>query len=416
MDKIAELLETKFAPFFGKIGSNKIVNGLKEGMVTSVPFTIIGSFFIILSEFPIESWQNIVGPFKPMLGAGNTMTMGIIALYVAFAMGYSMGKQYEFDPLMSGLVSFVSFMFLQIGEDYAISDANFGSRGIFTAIVISIFTTKVTQLFIKRNWYIRFPEGVPSAVENSFAALVPTFFILIILWIFRAGLGIDITEIIIAVFSPLVFALNTLPGILVFITVSQLLWTIGIHGMSIVNAVGTPVFLTYLTANSEAAIAGESLPYITAVGFIPNFVSFGGAGATFGLVVLMMFSKEKTYKTLGRLAFPAAIFNINEPVIFGLPIVLNPIMMIPFVLVDIILVTGTYLLMFFDIIGRPFIQVPWVTPPVLGAYLTTGGNIPAAVWSLIGVIISILVYYPFFKILERQRLSEATDEEGETIV
>src|SRR5690625_4081281 len=223
MDKIAELLETKLAPFFGKIGSNKIVNGLKEGMVTSVPFTIIGSFFIILSEFPIESWQNIVDPFKPMLGAGNTMTMGIIALYVAFAMGYSMGKQYELDPLMSGLVSFVSFMFLQIGEDYAISDANFGSRGIFTAIVISIFTTKVTQLFIKRNWYIRFPEGVPSAVENSFAALVPTFFILIILWVFRAGLGIDITEIIIAVFSPLVFALNTLPGILVFITVSQLL-------------------------------------------------------------------------------------------------------------------------------------------------------------------------------------------------
>ena len=132
----------------------------------------------------------------------------------------------------------------------------------------------------------------------------------------------------------------------------------------------------------------------------------GGAGATLALCVLMSRSKEKSLNMLGKLSLPAGIFNINEPVIFGLPIVMTPIMMIPFVLVDVILLTGTYFLMYFNIIGRPVAQVPWVMPPVLGAYFTTGGNIPAAIWALVGFIISILVYYPFFKIVEKQRLEE----------
>lgn len=411
MNKISVFLETKFAPFLGKIGSNRYIQGLRDGMITTIPFTIIGSFFLIAQQLPIPFWQTIVEPYKPMLGAANTMTMGIIALYVAFAIGYNMGKQFKQDALMAGMISFVGFMFLQIGEEYEISTKYFGSKGIFTAIVIAIVVAKTMELFNKNKWYIRFPKGVPSAVEKSFAALTPTLFILVVLWVLRTVLHLDITAIIITVFSPLVFALNTLPGILVFIIVSQLLWTCGIHGMSIVNAIGAPIFLTYLAANSEAFIAGVEIPYITASGFISNFVSLGGAGATLGLVIIMAFSKEKSFRTLGRLSFAPGMFNINEPVIFGTPVVMNPIIMIPFVLVDIVLVVGTYLLMYFDIIARPIANVPWVTPPIIGAYLLTGGNVPAAIWAACGLVISVLIYLPFFRILEKQRLANIETEE-----
>lgn len=188
--------------------------------------------------------------------------------------------------------------------------------------------------------------------------------------------------------------------------VSQLLWCVGIHGESVLNAVGLPIFTTYITANSEAFLAGQTIPHITATGFIPCFVSLGGAGATLGLVLLMCRSKEKSYSALGKMALPAGIFNINESITFGFPIVMNPVMMISFVLVDVVLVIGTYLVMFFNLIARPVSLVPWIMPPVLGAYLCTGGNIPAAIWAAGGFAISVLIYYPFFKIAENMRMKE----------
>lgn len=406
MNTFMNFMENKLAPVFAKLGDNPYIIGIKDGMVATVPFTIFGSLFIIIQQFPNDAWLKFIAPYSAILGVPNSMTIGIIALYVAFAVGYNLAKQFNQSGIMGGVLSFVGFMMLQIDETYVITTKYFGSKGIFTAIIVAIFAVKVLQLFNERGYTIKFPAGVPDSVGKSFATLVPGAFVLTILWVFSAVLGLNIPEIITTLFSPLVFALNSYPGILVFMVVSQLLWCVGIHGQSILNAVGTPIFTTFITANTEAYLAGEAIPYITATGFIPCFISLGGAGATLALCVLMSRSKEKSLNMLGKLSLPAGIFNINEPVIFGLPIVMTPIMMIPFVLVDVILLTGTYFLMYFNIIGRPVAQVPWVMPPVLGAYFTTGGNIPAAIWALVGFIISILVYYPFFKIVEKQRLEE----------
>ena len=405
MKKFMSFVEEKLTPLFIKLGTNSYIIGIRDGMVATVPFTIFGSLFIILQQFPNDKWLEFIAPYSAILGVPNTMTIGIISLYVAFAVGYNLAKEFKVDALMGGCLSFVGFMILQIDESYAISTAYFGSKGIFTAILVAIFAVKMVQFFTEKGIIIKFPEGVPSSVAKSFATLIPGSVVLAALWVFSAVLGLNIPEIVITIFSPLVFALNSYPGILVFMVVSQMLWCVGIHGQSVLNAVGTPIFTTFITANMEAYVAGEAIPYITATGFIPCFISLGGAGATLGLCLLMARSKEKSLSVLGKLATPAGIFNINEPVIFGLPIVMNPIMMIPFILVDVILLTGTYFLMFFDIIGRPVAQVPWIMPPVLGAYLTTGGNIPAAIWALVGLVISVLVYYPFFKIIEKQRLN-----------
>lgn len=411
MNKLMSFMEDKVAPVFAKVATNPYLAGIKDGMVSTVPFTIFGSLFIIISQFPNDTWLKIVEPYKAMLNVPNAMTIGIIALIVAFSVGYHLAVQFKQNPAMGGIMSLVGFMILQVDEEFALTTKYFGSKGIFTALLVAIFCVKILQVFTDRGWVIKFPQGVPPAVSQSFSALVPGVVALSTLFVLRCVLGIQIPELVIQLFSPMVFALNSYPGIFIYMLISQLLWCVGIHGQSVLNAVGQPIFLSFITANTEAYLAGEAIPYITATGFIPWFISFGGAGATLALVVIMCFSKEKSLRTLGRLSLPAGIFEINEPVIFGLPIVMNPIMMIPFVLVDLVLLTGTYFLMAFNIIGRPVIQVPWIMPPVIGAYLATGANIPAAIWAVCGILISAVIYYPFIKMVERERLSAQAQED-----
>ncbi len=411
MNKITRFVEEVFSPFFAKMGSNRIITGLKNGMVTTVPFTIIGSMFIIIQQFPVDSWKEIIAPYSAMLNVPNMMTIGIISIYISFAVAYNMGKSHDIDGLSAGLLSLMGFMLLQIDHStYSMSTAHFGARGIFPAIIIAIFVVKTMEFFINNNLVIKFPDGVPPAVSKAFASLYPGIFVTLVLFTLSSVLKIDILGIIIQIFSPLVFALNTLPGILVFMLFAQLLWASGIHGMAVMNAVGSPVFLSYIAANAEAAMTGAPIPYITATGFITFFVSIGGTGATLGLILSMLRSKEKSFNMLGKLALPPGLFNINEPITFGFPIVLNPIMMIPFIIVPLINATLSYLLMYFNIIGRPIAQVPWIMPGPIGAYLTTGGDILAAVWFIALTILSAVLYYPFFRIAEKQRLNSQTSE------
>lgn len=413
MKKFYSFFEEKVGPVVEKLARNHYLIGIRDGMIATVPFTIIGSVFIIIQQFPVQAWLDFIAPISDMLSIPNSMTMGKIAIIVAFSVGYCLAREFDVDTLTGGLLSTIAFFTLQVTEEYELETAYFGSKGIFTAIVVALLSVKTVELFTKKNWTIHFPEGVPPAVSQAFASLIPGAVVLTICWLFSTVLGLNIPAIITVIFSPLVFALNTYPGILVYMVVSQLLWCVGIHGQSVLNAVGTPVFLTYIAANQEAFLAGQQPPYITASGFIPNFISLGGAGATLGLAILMCFSREKGYRVLGRLSVAPGIFNINEPIIFGFPIVMNPIMMIPFILTDVVLLSGTYLLMWLNIIGRPVMTVPWIMPPIIGAFLVTGNNVPAMIWSIIELGLSMLIYLPFLRIAEKQRLEEETQQNSQ---
>ncbi|MBC8589083.1 PTS sugar transporter subunit IIC [Paratissierella segnis] len=404
MDKLEKFFEEKMAPFFGKLARIPFLIGLRNGMMATVPITIIGSIFLVMQQLPIGAWQRIIAPFHDMLEVPNMMTMGIIALYTAYSLGYYIAEAYEMDSFTGGLLSFAGFMMLQIDKDFSISTAGFGSKGIFTAIIVAIFSVFVLRICVKKSLYIKFPDTVPPAVSQSFAAIVPGAIIITVLFLTKAVFGIDIQATINAIFAPLVFGLNTLPGIVVFMFVAKVLWCFGIHGMSVMNAVGMPIFLTYLAANNEAYLAGEAIPYITAQGFVQCFVSHGGAGATLGLAILMLLSKEKGFKTFGKLTIVPAICNINEPIIFGYPIVMNPMMMIPFIVSDLVLTISTYLLMYFNIIGRPVLNMLWILPTPISSFLAAGNDIRAAIWSICGIFISVVIYYPFFKIEEKNRL------------
>ena len=225
-------------------------------------------------------------------------------------------------------------------------------------------------------------------------------------------LGLDINHLLQSAFTPLVFALNTLPGILVYAFLVTLLWSVGINGDNTLDAIVGPIFLQYLAANVEAASQGQPLPYVTALGFFTSFVNVGGTGATIALALVMWNSREPGYRKISRVSLPTQIFGINEPIFFGFPIVLNPIFMIPYVMNALILTTGSFLLMDWGVIQKPFVGVPWTTPPIIGHYLVSGGDWKAAVWGAVSILIAMAVYYPFAKAAERQRLQAETAGEA----
>ena len=410
MNPATGFLNKHLVPALSALSENTYMSAIRAGMVSVVPLTIIGGFFIIVSFFPVTGWDKIVAPYLQVLQVPVTATFGLLAVFVCFAIGHDLGKQLKQEAIVSASMATVVFLMIQLrlGEkpdDIGFSMEGLGSKGLFTAIIIALVSVRVQKFFTDKNVVIKLPENVPSVVYESFLSLIPLFFLVLVFWLIRFVLKVDIDHLVQMTFKPLVFALNTLPGILVYAFLVTMLWSVGINGDNAMDAIVAPIFLQFLAANVEAAKAAQPLPYVTALGFFTSFVNVGGTGATIGLALIMLNSKEPGFRKVSRLSLPTQIFGINEPIFFGFPIVLNPIFMIPYILNALILTTGTYLLMSWGVIHKPFVNVPWTTPPIIGHYLVSGGDWKAAVWGAISIVIAMMVYFPFAKAAERQRLN-----------
>lgn len=420
MEQATGFLNKHIVPPLTALSENTYLSAVRAGMVSVVPLTIIGGLFMVVAEFPIEAWAKFIEPWKHLLEYPFKATFGLLAVFVSFAIGHDLGRQLKQDPLSSGTMAALVFLLLQLklvpGDEAAIvlSMDGLGSGGLFTAVVVSLLCVRVQKFFTDRNLVIKLPESVPAMVYESFLSLVPMFVLVVVFWLIRFRLGVDVNEQIQTIFKPLVFALNTLPGILVYAFCVTLLWSVGINGDNAMDAFVAPVFLAGLAANAEAMSHGQPMTNITALGFFTTFVNVGGTGATIALALVMLNSKEPGYRKVSRLSLPTQIFQINEPIFFGFPIVLNPIFMIPYILNALLLTTSTYLLMQWGVIQKPFVNVPWTTPPIIGHYLVSGGDWKAAVWGAISIVMAMAVYYPFAKAAERQRLkAEATGKAPE---
>jgi len=411
MSKFMDFFQEKMIPPLVKVGNQRHLMAVRNGLAITIPFIIVGSIFLILGNLPFEWWADFIGKLGPMMNVAVTCSFGVLGVLASLGIGYHLAKSYKLDPITGAVISFVAFLLTQITDDLQLDTSKFGAEGLFTAILVSIFAVEILRFFVKKNIVVKLPEGVPPAVGNSFIALTPTLAVMSTLWIIRVVFGFNITEFITMIFSPVVFALNTLPGILIYSMLVTLLWSAGVHGDMALEGIADPIFLQFLTVNTAAFIAHKPIPYITASGFYSLFVNVGGTGATLCLVLLMLRSKSKLYKSLGKVAFPSACFEINEPIIFGFPIVLNPVILVPFTIVPVVLTTMSYILMYFDIIGKPVVMVPWTMPPIIGPLLATGGDWRAAVWSAVSMAIAVVIYYPFFKTAEKQQLQI---EDGQT--
>ena len=405
MNRTNGLLNKHIVPALTVVSENTYMSAIRAGMVSVVPLTIIGGLFMVVAFLPVGGWEQRVAPYLKLLEIPVTATFGLLGVFVCFAIGYDLGQRLKQEAIVSASMATLIFLMIQLQlEDQTLLMDGLGSKGLFTAIIIALITVRVQKFFTDKNFVIKLPENVPPVVYESFLSLSPMVFLVLVFWLIRFVLGVDINYIVQTAFSPIVFALNTLPGILVYALLVTLLWSVGINGDNAVDAVVAPIFLQFLAANVEATTAGQPLPYITAYGFFTIFVNVGGTGATIALALIMLNSKEPGYRKVSRLSLPTQIFQINEPIFFGFPIVLNPIFMIPYILNALILTTGTYLLMHWGILNKPFVNVPWTTPPLIGHYLVTGGDWKAPIWGAISIVIAMLVYYPFAKTAERQRL------------
>lgn len=415
MKYLTAFLDRHVVPPLTVLSENNYLAAIRAGMVSIVPLTIIGGLFMVAAFLPIRRWEELVEPYLSLLQIPVTATFGLLAVFVCFAIGYDLGQRLKQEPLISASMATLVFLMIQLRLDnQSLTMEGLGSNGLFTAILVALVTVRVQKFFTDRNWVIQLPSNVPAVVYESFLSLVPMLFLIVTFWVIRFLVGVDINQVLQSAFKPLVFALNTLPGILVFAFLVTLLWSVGINGDNTLDAIVGPIFLQYLAANVQAASQGQPLPYVTALGFFTSFVNVGGTGATIALALVMLNSREPGYRKISRVSLPTQVFGINEPIFFGFPIVLNPIFMIPYVLNALLLTTGSFLLMDWGLIQKPFVGIPWTTPPIIGHYLVSGGDWRAAVWGALSILIAMGVYYPFAKAAEHQRLrAESVAEPAE---
>jgi PTS system cellobiose-specific IIC component len=406
MNGSLQFVSTRLAPALTRLSENIYLSAIRAGMVSIAPLTIIGGLFLIVANLPAPGWAERVKRYSDLLQIPVTATFGMLALFACFFVAYDLAKQLKQEAVNSAAVAVVVFLLINIdAKTQSLITENLGSKGLFTAIVIASICVRAQKFFTDKNLVIKLPSNVPAVVYESFLSLVPLTFLVVVFWLIRHYANLDINHGVQTLFSPVVFALNTLPGILTYAFLVTMLWSIGINGDNTMDAIVAPIFLQYLAENVTAFSRHEPIPYITAYGFFTTFVNVGGTGATIALALIMINSREPGFRKIARLSLPTQIFQINEPIFFGFPIVLNPIFMIPYILNALILTAATYALMAAHLISKPVINIPWTTPPIVGHFLATNGDWRAALWGFASILLAMAIYYPFAKTAERQRLA-----------
>lgn len=413
-------LEGKLAPLGERIGRQRHLKALREGIMMAMPLVLLGSFFTLIKDFPIAGWtvwlQNH-GNLDVLLTSMANNSFGLMALITTFGVAYRLAVSYETDGPSAGVLALGTFLMMTPsvqaeGGGLAIPYGMLGGKGIFAAIIVAMVAAEIYRWFIQKNITIKMPNGVPDAVSKSFSALIPgitilTVFAVVSKIIEATGLGSLNAILSIVIGKPLGLIAGTLPGTFVAVLLNSLLWFCGVNGGQVVGAVMNPLWIQYADANRIAQAAGEALPNIITAPFMDLFVYIGGGGATIGLALcLMFFSKSKSYKTLGKVSGIPAMFNINTAILFTFPTVLNPIMIIPFVLTPAINAVITYVVMNIGLVPYTTgVTLPWTTPPVIGGFLATG-SWKGAVLQLVLVAVSFCIYFPFFKAADRRNVLE----------
>ena len=418
MNGFVQWMEVKLMPIANKFGSQRHMTAIRKGLIATMPLTIVGSFFTIFQNIPIEAYTKLIEPYQAILDIPSRYTMGLLALYATFGIASSLAKSYKLDSLTCGILALMAFLVTaapptRVFEDVDnvitagryINLANLGSASLFGAIVTALLSVEIYRFFIEKDIMIKMPDGVPPEVSNSFIALIPGAVILLLFWVIRHVIGFDLNGFLSTLLMPLkgILAGNSLFGGLLTVFLICFFWVLGIHGPAIMGPVIRPFWDMSIAENLEAFTNGANvhqLPNIFTEQFLQWFIWIGGAGTTLSLVVLMMFSKSTYLKSLGRLSFLPGLFNINEPVIFGTPIVMNPILGIPFIVAPLITTTLSYFLTVANIIPMMAARLAFAIPAPIAAWMSTNWSFSAAVLVIVNFLITMAIYYPFFKVYE----------------
>ncbi|HEL1038943.1 TPA: PTS sugar transporter subunit IIC [Streptococcus equi subsp. zooepidemicus] len=438
MTKFEDFIQQKLVPVAGRLGSNRFLIAIRDGITYAMPLILIGSFLMVIASLPIPGWEAWLGEIgvSTYLWKGVDSSFNLIALVAAFGISYSLAKQYKADGISAGIINISAFLTVTpftvpfvnesgkaLGEVAGIAPSYLSSGGLFVAIVLGLVNGYAYQWFMKKDIRIKMPEGVPPAVSKSFSAIIPGA-VIIVFWLavytfldhFSLPNVHDIVKSVLGV--PFGLLGSTLFGNFIVVLLNGFLWFCGVHGGNVLNnPIMKPIWLSNLTENMAAHKAGQELPHVFTSVFMDNFVFIGGAGATIGLVLALAWlarrrKASQQAKVLSPLTLIPGFFNINEPTMFGLPVVLNLLTVIPFVLAPVMNLFVAYFAFASGIVPGTYADPGWTMPPVISGFLATG-SWQASVLQLVLIILDILLYLPFIINVERRwQASEQTTNEG----
>jgi cellobiose PTS system EIIC component len=425
---IFDFIEQKIAPIAGVVSSQRHVAAVRDGFIGAMPFMIVGSFLLVFAFPPFSAdttfafgqwWLEMSHKYFNQIMTPFNMSMGIMSCYISAGIAYNLASHYKLDAFPTAMLSLMTFLLIAAPmEDGKLAAGFLGGTGIFSTIIVAIYVAELTRFLKVRNIGIKLPEQVPQKIRQSFDLLIPALVVICTIYplnlLLQDKFDMILPEAIMAMFKPLISAADTLPAILLVTFIAHALWFAGIHGAAIVGGIMTPFFMVNLGMNQEALAAGQELPAIITDSFWAFFIVLGGSGATFGLVLLYLRSKSVHLRSIGKICIVPSFFNINEPIIFGSPIVMNPILFIPFIAAPMINATVAYTAAKTDLIARVISLVPWTAPAPIGAAWGAGWAMSNSLLVLGLIVLDLVIYYPFFKVYEKQLLAqEAADADQE---
>ena len=415
----------KFMEYMVRFASIKSIVALKDGFILTLPLTLVGSAFLLVACFPIAGWgslmSSIFGPdWAAPLFQVSSATFNILAILSVIGITYKYCEAEGCDAITAALLALAAFLTLIKGSVVAksgevvggvIPGQWVGGNGVITAIIVALVSSWIFCYCEKHQIGLKMPEGVPTGVARAFAALVPGLFILLgacALYILcNVITNKTLPEMVFVLLqTPLQNLTDTLVGGIIIAGVQSILFWAGIHGPNIVGGVMNPILMANALDNQALLDAGQSLLGNPQAKIITQqvtdvFIKGGGCGLTMGfLIAAFLGAKSAQMKSISRLAFVPGLFNINEPIIFGLPIVFNPYFLIPFVGVPVLAIILTYFAIAVGFL-TPFaaVQVPWTTPPVIAGFLLGGWQ--GAVVQLGTIVLSVVCYFPFVRMQDK---------------
>lgn len=423
-------------------GNLKVIKAIQSGLIASVGITIIGAIFMLLFVFSMPDYlaegltilpffSNIARKFLVV----NGLTMGLLALYVSISIAIAFGKEYEIDSITSAMSGLMAFLLLSnagtstvalvsdITADAIVDGAftgatfsalnvgNYGGGGLIVAIIAGLGSVYVVHLCYKHNIKIKLPDSVPPAIGNSFSSLIPYFFVATFCWIVRTIMNFDLSQWLTDVMLPVLGAADNCVTYTFFNFLKACLWSVGLHGDNMLNAIQTPMTTLWLNENVAAATAGQAIPHVwtSSLMRLDQWVS-----SVWPILVLLLTSKKlKHMRPFAIACTPSAIFGIIEPVMYGLPIVLNPYFFIPMIISHTVTSVITYLSFALGFVGRIYINTPWCLPAPFIAVLGSGMDIKGVLVVVINFLVGLAIFYPFFKSYEKSEVAKM--EAGETV-
>ncbi len=429
MNKLIRSIE-KLKPYFDVIARNKYLKAIKDGFIAAMPIVLFSSIFMLLAYVPNIFgfyWSETVEAFlmKPY-----NYSMGILGLVVAGTTCYNLTKSLNRDMPVDRQINAISTMmcamigFLVLAVDSiknGFASEYMGSKGLLTAFLVAFFVANVYKFFIRKNITIKMPDAVPPNISQTFKDILPFAACILILTVFdfffRKTFAMCFAQGVIQVFQPLFTAADGYVGLAIIYGAMAMFWFVGIQGPAIVEPAVAAIYYVNISNNLGLFQAGEHAGNILTPGVQMFVATLGGTGATFMIALMFAFlAKSKELKAIGRASSIPVMFGVNEPILFGAPLILNPVFFVPFILAPIL---NVWLFKFFvDFLGmNSFMYIlPWTTPGPLGLFLGCGMGIKVAVLAVLLLVMDFVIYYPFFKVYDHQKCQEEKEKGIEAVV